>query len=37
MGKIKPIWFLDFTDETYALLTSIKDDESLNKNGIIFF
>ncbi|WP_428025664.1 AzlC family ABC transporter permease [Arcobacter sp.] len=30
-GKLKPYLIFGLTDETYALLTSIKDDEQLNK------
>ncbi len=37
MGKIKSYLIFGLTDETYALLTSIKDDESLNKKWYYFF
>lgn len=37
MGKIKTYLIFGLTDETYALLTSIKDDESLNKKWYYFF
>ena len=30
-GKLKPYLIFALSDETYALLTSIQDDESLNK------
>lgn len=36
-GKLKPYLIFALTDETYALLTSIKDDESLNKKWYYFF
>lgn len=35
--KLKPYLIFALTDETYALLTSIKDDESLNKKLYYFF
>jgi len=35
--KIKPYLIFGLTDETYALLTSIKDDESLNKKYYYFY
>ena len=37
MGKIKTYLIFGLTDETYALLTSIKDDETLNKKWYYFF
>ncbi len=37
IGKIKTYLIFGLTDETYALLTSIKDDESLNKKWYYFF
>jgi 4-azaleucine resistance transporter AzlC len=36
-GKLKPYLIFALTDENYALLTSIKDDESLNKKWYYFF
>ena len=36
-GKLKPYLIFSLTDETYALLTTIKDDESLNKPWYYFF
>ena len=36
-GKLKPYLIFSLTDETYALLTSIKDDENLNKKWYYFF
>jgi 4-azaleucine resistance transporter AzlC len=36
-GKLKPYLIFALTDETYALLTTIKDDESLNKPWYYFF
>lgn len=36
-GKIKPYLIFGLTDETYALLTTIKDDESLKKRWYYFF
>ncbi len=36
-GKLKPYLIFALTDETYALLTSIKDDENLNKKWYYFF
>lgn len=35
-GKLKPYLIFGLTDETYALLTSIKDDEQLKKNIITY-
>lgn len=36
-GKFKPYLIFGLTDETYALLTTIKDDESLKKRWYYFF
>ena len=36
-GKLKPYLIFALSDETYALLTSIKDDENLNKRWYYFF
>lgn len=36
-GKLKSYLIFGLTDETYALLTTIKDDNSLNKNWYYFF
>lgn len=36
-GKLKPFLIFGLTDETYALLTTIKDDESLNKKYYYLF
>lgn len=36
-GKLKPYLIFAITDETYALLTSIKEDENLNKRWYYFF
>lgn len=36
-GKLKPYLIFAITDETYALLTSIKEDENLNKKWYYFF
>lgn len=36
-GKLKPYLIFAITDETYALLTSIKEDENLNKRLYYFF
>ncbi|RXJ98519.1 branched-chain amino acid transporter AzlC [Arcobacter sp. CECT 8986] len=36
-GKLKPYLIFSLTDETYALLTTIKDDESLNKKYFYLF
>lgn len=36
-GKLKPYLIFALSDETYALLTSIQDDESLNKKWYYFF
>ncbi|MBS9782344.1 MAG: AzlC family ABC transporter permease [Arcobacter sp.] len=36
-GKLKPYLIFALTDETYALLTSIKDDEHLKKKWYYFF
>lgn len=36
-GKLKPYLIFALSDETYALLTSIKDDENLNKKWYYFF
>ncbi len=36
-GKLKPYLIFGLTDETYALLTSIKDDEQLKKRWYYFF
>ena len=36
-GNLKAYVIFGLTDETYALLTSIKDDESLNKRWYYFF
>jgi 4-azaleucine resistance transporter AzlC len=36
-GKLKSYLIFGLTDETYALLTTIKDDESLNKRWYYFF
>jgi len=36
-GKLKPYLIFGLTDETYALLTTIKDDDSLNKPWYYFF
>ena len=36
-GKLKAYLIFGLTDETYALLTTIKDDESLNKTWYYFF
>lgn len=36
-GKLKLYLIFALTDETYALLTSIKDDENLNKKWYYFF
>lgn len=36
-GKLKPYLIFGLTDETYALLTTIKDDESLKKKWYYFF
>jgi len=36
-GKLKPYLIFGLTDETYALLTTIKDDEQLNKKWYYFF
>lgn len=36
-GKLKPYLIFGLTDETYALLTTIKDDESLKKKYYYFF
>lgn len=37
MGKAKTYLIFGLTDETYALLTSIKDDETLNKKWYYIF
>lgn len=36
-GRLKPYLIFGLTDETYALLTTIKDDESLKKKYYYFF
>ncbi len=36
-GKLKPFLIFGLTDETYALLTTIKDDESLSKKHYYLF
>jgi len=36
-GKLKPYLIFALTDETYALLTSIKEDEQLNKKYYYFY
>jgi 4-azaleucine resistance transporter AzlC len=36
-GKLKPYLIFGLTDETYALLTTIKDDDSLSKPWYYFF
>lgn len=36
-GKLKPYLIFGLTDETYALLTTIKDDENLKKKWYYFF
>lgn len=36
-GKLKPYLIFGLTDETYALLTTIKDDETLKKRWYYFF
>jgi 4-azaleucine resistance transporter AzlC len=36
-GKFKPYLIFGLTDETYALLTSIKDDEQLKKKYYYFY
>ncbi|MGB1227661.1 MAG: AzlC family ABC transporter permease, partial [Poseidonibacter sp.] len=36
-GKLKPYLIFGLTDETYALLTTIKDDEQLKKRWYYFF
>ena len=36
-GKLKPYLIFALTDETYALLTTIKDDEQLKKRWYYFF
>lgn len=36
-GKLKPYLIFAITDETYALLTSLKEDENLNKRWYYFF
>ena len=36
-GKLKPYLIFGLTDETYALLTSIKDDEQLKKKYYYFY
>jgi 4-azaleucine resistance transporter AzlC len=36
-GKLKPYLIFGLTDETYALLTTIKDDERLKKRWYYFF
>jgi 4-azaleucine resistance transporter AzlC len=36
-GKLKAYLIFGLTDETYALLTTIKDDQSLNKSWYYFF
>lgn len=36
-GKLKPYLIFGLTDETYALLTTINDDKSLNKPWYYFF
>ena len=36
-GKLKPYLIFGLTDETYALLTSIKDDETIKKRWYYFF
>jgi 4-azaleucine resistance transporter AzlC len=36
-GKLKPYLIFAITDETYALLTTIKDDEQLKKRWYYFF
>jgi len=36
-GKLKPYLIFGLTDETYALLTTIKDDEQLNKKYYYFY
>ncbi len=36
-GKLKPYLIFGLTDETYALLTSIKDNEQLNKKYYYFY
>ncbi|AXX88147.1 branched-chain amino acid transport protein, AzlC family [Malaciobacter marinus] len=36
-GKLKPFLIFSLTDETYALLTTIKDDETLNKKYYYLF
>lgn len=36
-GKLKPYLIFGLTDETYALLTTIKDDEQLKKGWYYFF
>lgn len=36
-GKLKPYLIFGLTDETYALLTTIKDDEQLKKKWYYFF
>lgn len=36
-GKVKPYLIFGLTDETYALLTTIKDDETINKKWYYFY
>lgn len=36
-GKLKPYLIFALTDETYALLTTLKDDESIKKHWYYFF
>ncbi len=36
-GKLKPYLIFGLTDETYALLTTVKDDEQLNKKYYYFY
>ncbi len=36
-GKLKPYLIFGLTDETYALLTTLKDDENLKKHWYYFF
>lgn len=36
-GKLKPYLIFGLTDETYALLTTVKDDEQLKKRWYYFF
>ena len=36
-GKLKPYLIFGLTDETYALLTTIKDDEQLKKTLVLLF